>query len=109
MIVLRAAREVMPALAAATAALELLLTEERIFSIRGRRLPEYDKLPRRIFALRQQFAEFFGKLSDLNEVVARFFPLLLQEPDEIVLSYREMNEKISLRVEIRFGTAGRNE
>src|SRR5262245_55564465 len=51
LIVLRAAREVMPALAAATAALEPLLTEERIFSMRGRRLPEYDRLPRRIFAL----------------------------------------------------------
>jgi hypothetical protein len=94
LIVLRAAREVMPALAAATAALESLLTEERIFSIRGRRLPEYDKLPRRIDTKRQQFAEFFGELSDLNEVVARFFPLLLQKPDETVLSYREMKEKI---------------
>jgi cobaltochelatase CobT len=93
-IVLGAAREVMPALAAATAALEPVLTEERIFSIRGRRLPEYDKLPRRIFTLRQQFARFFGESGDLNEVVARLFPLLLQEPDEIVLSYREMNEKI---------------
>ncbi len=94
LIVLRAAREVMPALAAATAALESLLTEERIFSMRARRLPEYDKLPRRIDKKRQQFAEFFGELSDLNEVVARFFPLLLQEPDETVLSYREMKEKI---------------
>src|SRR5262249_14306383 len=38
--------------------------------------------------------EFFGRLNDLNEVVAGFFPLLLTEPDEIVLSYREMKEKI---------------
>jgi cobaltochelatase CobT len=30
----------------------------------------------------------------LNEVVARFFPLLQEEPDEAVLSYLEMKEKI---------------
>ncbi len=38
--------------------------------------------------------EFFGELGDLNEVVAAFFPLLQEEPDETVLSYREMKDKI---------------
>ena len=47
LITLRAAREAMPALAAATAALEPLLTEERIFRTSGRP-PEYAKLIRRI-------------------------------------------------------------
>jgi cobaltochelatase CobT len=93
LITLRAAREAMPVLAAATAALEPLLTEERIFGISGRP-PEYAKLIRRIYAKRQQFAKFFGGLSDLNEVVAGFFPLLQEEPDETVLSYLEMKEKI---------------
>ena len=93
LVTLRAAREAMPALAAATAALEPLLTEERIFRTSGRP-PEYAKLLRRIHNKRQQFAKFFGELSDLNEVVAGFFPLLQEEPDETVLSYREMKEKI---------------
>ena len=93
LITLRAAREAMPALAAATAALEPLLTEERIFRTSGRP-PEYAKLIRRIYNKRQQFAKFFGGLSDLNEVVAGFFPLLQEEPDETVLSYLEMKEKI---------------
>jgi cobaltochelatase CobT len=93
LITLRAAREAVPALAAATAALEPLLTEERIFRISARP-PEYAKLIRRIYDKRQQFAKFFGALSDLNDVVARFFPLLWEEPDETVLSYREMEEKI---------------
>lgn len=93
LVTLRAAREAMPALAATTAALEPLLTEERIFRISGRP-PEYAKLIRRIHDSRRQFAKFLGELSDLNEVVAGFFPLLQEEPDEIVLSYLEMKEKI---------------
>jgi cobaltochelatase CobT len=94
LLTLRAAREAMPALAAATAALEPLLTEERFFRLSGRP-PEYAKLLRRIDTKRQQFAKFFGGgLSDLNDVVAGFFPLLQEEPDETVLSYLEMKEKI---------------
>ncbi len=93
LIVLRAAREAMPALAAATAALEPLLTEERIFGI-SRRSPESAKLLRRIYDKRRQFAKSFGELGDLNEVVAGLFPLLQEEPDETVFSYREMKEKI---------------
>ena len=93
LVTLRAAREAMPALAAATAALEPLLTEERIFRT-SRKLPEHAKLIRRIHSKRRQFAKFFGGLDDLNEVVAAFFPLLQEEPDEIVLSYREMKDKI---------------
>jgi hypothetical protein len=83
----------MPALAAATAVLEPLLTEERFFRTSGRP-PEYAKLLRRLHGQRQQFARFFGELGDLNEVVAAFFPLLHEEPDEIVLCYRELKEKI---------------
>ncbi len=60
LITLRAAREAMPALAAATSALEPLLTEERIFRISGRP-PESAKLIRRIHGKRQQFAKFFGE------------------------------------------------
>jgi cobaltochelatase CobT len=94
LITLRAAREAMPVLAATTAALAPLLSEERIFRISGRP-PEYAKLIRRIHNKRQQFAKFFGSgLSDLNEIVAAFFPLLQEEPDETVLSYLEMKEKI---------------
>jgi len=93
LITLRAAREAMPALAAATARLEPLLTEERIFRMSGRP-PEYAKLLRRIYSHRQQFAGFFGGSSDLNEIVAGFFPLLQEEPDDTVLSYLEMKEKI---------------
>ncbi len=93
LITLRAAREVMPELATATVALEPLLTEERIFRKAGKN-PEYAKTIRRIYNKRQQFARFFGRLSDLNEIVAGFFPLLLEEPDETVLSYSEMKEKI---------------
>jgi cobaltochelatase CobT len=93
LITLRAAREAMPAFAAATVKLEPLLTEERIFRKSGRP-PENAKLLRRIYNNRQQFAKFFGQLRDLNEVVAGFFPLLLEEPDEPVLSYLEMKEKI---------------
>ncbi|MBX9776791.1 MAG: hypothetical protein K2Y71_20625 [Xanthobacteraceae bacterium] len=94
LVTLRAAREAAPALAAATVALEPLLTEERIFRTSGRPA-EYNKLMRRLYNKRQQFAKFFGGgLGDLNEIVAGFFPLLQEEPDETVLSYREMKEKI---------------
>lgn len=93
LITLRAAREAMPALAATTIALEPLLTEERIFRKSGK--PSvHAKLIRRIYGQRQQYAKFFGRLSDLNEIVAAFFPLLQEEPDETVLSYLEMKEKI---------------
>ena len=92
LITLRAAREALPALAAATTALEPLLTEERIFRAKGP--AENAKRIRRIHSERHQFAKFFGGLSDLNEVVAGFFPLLMEEPDESVLSYLELKEKI---------------
>lgn len=93
LVTLGAAREVMPALAAATSALDPLFTEERIFRAAGRP-PEYAKLIRRIYKERRQFARFFGNLNDLNEVVAGFFPLLLEEPDETALNYCAMKEKI---------------
>jgi hypothetical protein len=93
LVTLRAAREAMPAVAAATTALQPLLTDDRILKTAGRP-PEYAKLIRRIHNNRQQFAKFFGELSDLNDVVAGFFPLLQEEPDEILFSYREMKEKI---------------
>jgi cobalamin biosynthesis protein CobT len=92
LITLRAAREALPALAAATTALEPLLTEERIFRAKGP--AENAKRIRRIHSERHQFAKFFGRLGDLNEVVAGFFPLLMEEPDESVLSYLELKEKI---------------
>jgi hypothetical protein len=90
---LRAAREVTPALAAATATLDPLLTEDRIFGI-SKTAPERAKLIRRIYNKRSQFAKFFDGLGDLNEIVAGLFPLLQEEPDETVLSYSEMQEKI---------------
>ncbi len=93
LVTLRVAREALPALAATTAALEPLLTEERIFKFSGRP-PEYAKLIRRIYDKRQQFAKSFGRLSDLNEIVAGFFPLLLEEPDDSALSYLAMKEKL---------------
>ncbi|MGE3156924.1 MAG: hypothetical protein AB7K78_09430 [Xanthobacteraceae bacterium] len=93
LITLRAAREVVPELAASTSALALLLAEERIFAL-SRRRPEYAKLVRRIYSKRHQFAKFFAGQIDLNEAVAWFFPLLQEEPDEAVLSYLEMKEKI---------------
>src|SRR6476660_7852641 len=93
LITLRVARETVPALAAATTALEPLLTDEQILGT-ARRPHETAKLIRRIYSKRHQFAEFFSRLSDLNEVVAGFFPLLMEEPDETVLSYLEMKEKI---------------
>jgi cobaltochelatase CobT len=93
LIALRAAREVVPALAAATTVLEPLLTEERLFRTSGRP-PEHAKLVRRVYNKRQQFAKFFGALSGLNEVVAGLFPLLQEEPDETILSYLEMKERV---------------
>jgi cobaltochelatase CobT len=93
LVTLRAAREAMPELAAATTALEPLLTEDRMFRMSGRP-PESAKLVRRIYSKRQQFAKFFGEISDLNEVVARFFPLLQAEPDEAVFSYLELKDRI---------------
>src|ERR1700754_2796343 len=92
---LRVAREAVPALAAATAALGPLLTEERIFRIAGGPR-ENAKLIRRIYSERHQFAEFFGALSGLNEVVARFFPLLMEEPD---VSKKKKNKRTRLRPE----------
>jgi len=93
LITLRVARETVPALAAATTALEPLLTDEQILGT-DRRPHENAKLIRRIYSKRHQFAKFFGRLGDLNEVVAGFFPLLMEEPDEAVLSYLEMKERI---------------
>ena len=108
LVTLRAAREAMPALAATTAALAPLLTEQQIFRIPGGP-PEHAKLIRRIYNRRQQFAKFFGGLGDLNDVVAGFFPLLQEEPDETVFSYREMKEKIRANSwKPTAGTAGRN-
>jgi Cobalamin biosynthesis protein CobT VWA domain len=94
LVTLRAAREALPVLATATAALEPVLTEERIFGMSGRAL-ERAKLIRRIHTNRRQFAKFFVGLSDLNEVVAAFSPLLMEEPDEATPSYLELKEKIS--------------
>lgn len=92
---LRAAREALPVLAAATTALEPLLTDDRIFAL-ARRSPEGAKYLRRIFNKRQQFTRFLGELTDLNEAVAGLLPLLQEEPDEIVLSYREIKERIGI-------------
>jgi cobaltochelatase CobT len=94
LITLRAAREAMPALAATTHALEPLLTDDLLFRQAGRPA-EGLKLLRRIHTRRQQFAKFFGGSSDPNEIVAGLFPLLLEEPEDTVLSYLEMKEKIS--------------
>ncbi len=111
LVTLRAAREAVPALAASTAALEPVLTEERVLRISGRP-PEYAKLVRRIYSKRQQFAGFFDGLSDLNEIVAGFFPLLMEEPDETVLSYLEMKEKIRAvrgsQLQVQTDAAARN-
>ena len=93
LIALRAAREAMPALAAATTALEPLLTESRIFGL-VKRSSDYAKIVRRIDSKRHQFAQFFGEPENLNDVVAGFFPLLMQEPDEAVSRYADMKEKI---------------
>jgi hypothetical protein len=94
LIVLRAARETLPELAARTPDLEALLTEDRIFKLSGRRSSEFSRVIRRLFDKRQQFAQFFHPLSALNEAVAAFFPLLQQEPDEAILDYRALMDKI---------------
>lgn len=94
LIVLRAARETLPELAARTRDLAPLLTEERIFQLSGRRPAEFSRIIRRLFNKRQQFAKFLHSLSALNEAVAAFFPLLQHEPDETVLDYRALMEKI---------------
>src|SRR5262249_35053839 len=107
--VLRAAREVLPDLAAKTAALEPLLTDEGISKIFRRRDPDYAKLIRRIDDKRQQFAKFFARLSDFNEALTRFFPLLLQDPDETLLNYREMTEKIRAAGKLREQMGAENE
>jgi len=94
LIVLRAARETVPALAARTTALEPLLSEERIFQLSGKRPSEFSRVIRGLFNKRHQFAKFFQPLSALNEAVANFFPLLQHEPDETVLDYRTLMERI---------------
>ena len=94
LIVLRAARETLPELAARTLDLEPLLTEERIFQLSGRRSSEFSRVIRGLFNKRQQFAKFFHPLSELNEAVAAFFPLLQHDPDKTVLGYRALMEKI---------------
>lgn len=94
LIVLRAAREALPALAARTSDLEPLLAEERIFQISGRRPTEFSRIIRNLFNKRQQFAKFFQPLSALNDAVAAFFPLLQLEPDETSLNYSALMEKI---------------
>lgn len=94
LIVLRAARETLPDLAARTQDLEPLFTEERIFQLAGKRPSEFSRIIRGLFSQRQQFAKFFGALSDLNDVVAAFFPLLQHEPDKAILDYRALMEKI---------------
>jgi hypothetical protein len=70
-----------------------VLAGERIIG-RSKRSPETASFIRRIYNKRQQFAKFFGALNELNEVVAGFFPLLQEEPDETVLSYLELKEKL---------------
>lgn len=104
LIVLRAAREALPALAARTADLAPLLDEARIFQIAGRRPPDFARLLRALFNQRQQFARRLRALSELNEVVAAFFPLLQHEPDATLLDYRALMEKI--RAAAKTGGAG---
>jgi hypothetical protein len=94
LIVLRAARETVPDVAAGTLDLEPLLTDERIFQLSGKRPSEFSRIIRGLFDKRHRFAKFFHPLSALNEAVAAFFPLLQHEPDEIVLDYRTLMEKL---------------
>jgi hypothetical protein len=94
LVVLRAARETLPDLAARTQDLETLLTEERIFQFSGRRSSDFSRIIRGLFNKRQLFAKFFHPLSALNEAVAAFFPLLQHEPDKTILDYRALMEKI---------------
>lgn len=108
LILLRAAREVLPELAARTPDLEPLLTEERIFQIAGRRPTEFSRIIRGLFNKRQQVAKFFLPLGALNDAVAAFFPLLQLEPDETVLDYRALMEKIRAASKNAGGDATRN-
>ncbi|HEX3441830.1 MAG TPA: hypothetical protein VHT93_15930 [Pseudolabrys sp.] len=94
LVVLRAARETLPELAAGTVDLEPLLTEQRIFQLSGKRPSEFSGILRSLFNKRQQFAKFFHPLSALNDAVAAFFPLLQHEPDKTILDYRALMEKI---------------
>jgi len=94
LIVLRAARETLPELAARTLDLEPLLSEERIFQLSGKRRSEFSRIIRGLFNKRQQFAKSFHPLSELNEAVAAFFPLLQHESDKTILGYRALMEKI---------------
>lgn len=94
LIVLRAARETLPDLAARTLDLEPLLAAERIFQLSGKRPAEFSGILRGLFNKRRQFAEFFHPLSALNDAVAAFFPLLQLDPDETILNYRALLEKI---------------
>lgn len=95
LVVLRAARETLPELAVKTLDLEPLLTEERIFQFSGKRQSEFARIIRGLFNKRQQFAQFFHPLSELNEAVAAFFPLLQHDPDKTILNYRALMERIS--------------
>jgi hypothetical protein len=94
LVVLRAARETLPELAAGTLDLEPLLTEQRIFQLSGKRPSEFSGIIRGLFNKRQQFAKFFHPLNALNEALAAFFPLLQHEPDKTILDYRALMEKI---------------
>jgi cobaltochelatase CobT len=94
LIVLRTACEALPQLADRTRALEPLFTEERIFQLSRQKPVEFSGIIRRLFEGRQRFAKFFDPLSELNEAVAAFFPLLQHEPDKTVLGYRALMDKI---------------
>jgi hypothetical protein len=94
LIVLRAGRETLPELADMTRDLEPLLAEERIFQLSGNSRSEFSRILRGLFGKRQQFAKFFRSLSELNEALAAFFPLLQHEPDQTNLDYRALAERI---------------
>jgi hypothetical protein len=94
LIVLRAARETLPALAARTRDLEPLLTEERIFQLAGKRNSDFSRILRGLFAGRSEFAAYFRSLNTLNDAVAAFFPLLQHEPDKSGLGYHAMMDRI---------------
>lgn len=94
LIVLRAGREALPTLAAATADLAPLMTEERIFQLSGKRPSEFSRVLRGLFGKRRQFAQFLGSPGGLNDAVGAFVPLLQHEPDETILDYRALMEKI---------------
>jgi len=103
LIVLRAAREAIPELAARTSALEPLLNEDRIFLVSKKMPSEYSKLLRRLYDNRGELGTLFKKLDrkylgevnvELNDVVAALFPLLQQEPDEVRQGYQALADKI---------------